>query len=106
MATRTNPFKPILKQIPKPFRNRYFLVLILFIGWLVFFDRHNVWTQIKLQQSLNKLKEDKAFYQDKIEEVQQDRLDIELNPEKFAREKYYMNKKNEDVFLMIREEEQ
>ena len=106
MAGRTNPFKPLIRQIPKPLRNRYFLVLIFFFAWLIFFDRHDVWTQYRLQQSLNKLKEDKSFYQQKIEEVKQQRLDIELNKEKFAREKYYMKKDNEDVFLMIRKEEQ
>jgi len=65
-----------------------------------------MWTQYQLQQSLNKLKSDKTFYEEKIKEVRQEALDIEQNKEKFAREKYFMKKKNEDVFVIVREEEE
>ncbi|MFK7979030.1 MAG: septum formation initiator family protein [Saprospiraceae bacterium] len=102
---RNNPFKPLIRQIPAPIRNRYFLVLVFFFAWLIFFDKHNVWTQYQLQQSLDKLKSDKIFYEEKIVEVREAAKDIALNKEKFAREKYYMKKKNEDVFVIVREEE-
>jgi len=102
---RNNPFKPLIRQIPAPIRNRYFVVLVFFFAWLIFFDKHNVWTQYQLQQSLDKLKSDKIFYEEKIIEVKQAAEDIALNKEKFAREKYYMKKKNEDVFVIVREEE-
>ena len=65
-----------------------------------------MWTQYQLQQSLNKLKSDKIFYEEKIEEVREETLDIEQNKEKFAREKYFMKKKNEDVFVIVREAEE
>jgi len=103
---RNNPFKPIIKKIPAPIRNRYFLALVFFAAWLIFFDKHNIWTQYQLQQSLNKLKSDKIFYEEKIQEVKQQKKDIELDTEKFAREKYHMKKKNEDVFVIIRDKEE
>ena len=103
---KSNPFKPLIKQLPAPIRNRYFLVLVLFFGWLIFFDKHNIWTQFKLQQSLNKLKSYEEFYTEKIEEVKQEAIDLERNQEKFAREKYFMKKKNEDVFVIVRDEEE
>ncbi len=102
---RSNPFKPLIRQIPAPLRNRYFIVLVFFFGWLIFFDTHNMWTQYQLQQSLDKLKSDKIFYEAKIKEVKEEADDIALNKEKFAREKYFMKKKNEDVFVIVREEE-
>lgn len=102
---RSNPFKPLIRQIPAPIRNRYFIVLVFFFAWLIFFDTHNMWTQYQLQTSLDKLKSDKIFYEEKIIEVREAAEDIALNKEKFAREKYYMKKKNEDVFVIVREEE-
>ena len=102
---RNNPFKPLIKQIPAPLRNQYFLVLTFFFAWLIFFDKHNFWTQYQLQQSLNKLKADKVFYEQKIEEVKREAEDIARNQEKFAREKYFMKKQNEDVFVIVKEEE-
>ena len=58
-----------------------------------------------MQQSLDKLKSDKIFYEKKIIEVREAAEDIALNKEKFAREKYFMKKRNEDVFVIVREEE-
>ncbi len=101
MAVRNNPFKPIIKQIPAPLRNKYFLVLTVFIAWMIFFDKHDVLTQWKLQQTLNKMEQDKAYYKVKIQETWQDKQDLENNKEKFAREHYYLQKDNEDVFIIV-----
>ena len=103
MSIRNNPFRPIIKKIPAPLRNRYFLCLLFFVGWLTFFDRHNIWTQYKLQQQLEKLKADRIFYEKEINVVKADKKDLELNTEKFARERYHMKKANEDVFIIVKE---
>ena len=106
MAVRKNPFQPYLDQIPAPLKNRYFVVLILFFGWMIFFDKHDVWTQWQLQSTLKSLETDRAYYIKKIEEVRQDKKDIEENKEKFAREKYFMKRDNEDVFIIVKEGEE
>ncbi|MFK7808748.1 MAG: septum formation initiator family protein [Saprospiraceae bacterium] len=103
MAVRNNPFKPIVKMIPAPFRNRYFVVLVLSAAWIIFFDKHDVVTQWKLNQSLNELETDKIYYQAQIEQVKKDKKDLETNIEKFAREHYYMKKPSEDVFIFVEE---
>jgi len=103
MAVRNNPFKPIIKQIPAPLRNKYFLVLAIFITWMIFFDKHDMLTQWQLQQTLNKMEEDQAYYDEKIRETWQDKQDIENNKEKFAREHYYLQKDNEDIFIIVDE---
>ncbi len=104
MALRNNPFKPILKKIPTPLQNKYFLVLIFFCGWMIFVDKHDVLTQFKLQSTLDRLELDKTYYEEKIEEAKQDRLDIEKHKEKFAREHYHMKQADEDVFIFVEEE--
>ena len=101
MAIRNNPFRPILKKIPAPFKNKYFMVLIFFMAWMIFIDKHDVLTQIKLQQTLNKLEVDKDYYHDRIDEERQNTKDIKSNPEKFAREHYHLQKKDEDVFIFV-----
>ncbi len=98
--------QPALERLPAPLRNKYFLILAVFFGWMIFFDKHDVITQWRLQRSVNKLEDDKEFYSRKIEEAEQTRLDLEVNREKFARERYYMKKKDEDVFVIVKEEEE
>lgn len=104
MARRKNPWQPILDKIPAPLRNRYYITLLLFFGWLIFFDKHDFFTQWELQQSLENLQFDKAYYEKEIEAVKEEKKDIEQNQEKFAREKYYMRKDNEDVFVIEKKE--
>ncbi len=105
MAKRKNPLQPFLDQVPKPLKNRYVLVLIAFFAWMVFIDKHDILTQIRLQRTVNKMHQDKELYKAKIEEAKQDRLDLEVNKEKFAREQYYMKKRGEDVFIIEETEE-
>ncbi len=105
MALRNNPFKPLVRQIPAPFRNKYFLVLAVFITWMIFFDKHDILTQWQLQQTLNKMEEDKAYYESKLQEAWQHKQDIETNKEKFARENYYLQKEHEDVFIIVEEKD-
>ncbi len=92
-----------MRQLPEPLRNRYFLALTLFFGWMIFFDRHDVLTQWRLQRSLSRLEADRAYFAEKIEEAQKEQADLERNREKFARERYYMKKSNEDVFVIVPE---
>ena len=66
---RVNPFKPLMRKLPPPFRNRYSLILICFGFWMIFIDKHDLWTQFKLSSSMGKLQEDKKYYEAKIEEI-------------------------------------
>lgn len=106
MAVRNNPFKPFTRMIPAPFKNKYFLITTLFVGWMIFFDKHDILTNWQLQQTLNKIEEDKNYYKDKIKEAHEDRVDVQNNKEKFAREKYYFQKNDEDVFIMVEPDEE
>jgi len=106
MARKKTPLQLILDQIPAPMRNKHFLVLAFFFAWMIFFDKHDFITQWRLQRSVDKMEEEKKEYTEKIEEAKKDRLDLEVNKEKFAREKYYMKKHNEDVFIMEEQKEE
>ena len=104
MAMQNNPLQPIIDQLPKPFRNKYFLVLVVFFTWMFFVDKHDIMTVWSLQRTVNKLEADKMYYTKKTEEAKQERLDLEVNKEKFARERYFMQKSDEDVYIIVDEE--
>jgi cell division protein DivIC len=103
MAKRYTSLQTALQRIPAPLRNKYFLVLAIFFAWMIFFDRHDFITNWRLQRSVDQMEAEKKEYTEKIEEAKQDRLELEVNKEKFAREKYYMKKSNEDVFIIEEE---
>ncbi len=86
----------------KIFTNTYVLVLTIFVIWMAFFDTNSLLIHRELQQEINKLEQQKDFLQKEIEKDK--KLLNELKDpkalEKYAREKYYMKKDNEEVFLI------
>jgi len=97
-------YRSLLNLLPVPMRNKYFLILVAFFLLLLFFDKHDLITQVKLQRTVNKLEEDKAFYLKKIEEAEAARDAFEANKERFAREQYKMKRPDEEVYIIVEEE--
>ena len=96
------------RKIPSFFKNKYFLIILAFLIWMLFFDRDNLINQIKLIGNLKELRREKKYY---LDEIKKDSITtIELmtsrkNIERFAREKFLMKKDNEDIFLIIDEKQ-
>jgi len=92
----------------KYINNRYFYTGLLFVVWMVFFDQENIVEQLNLSRQLNELEDQKEFYQDEIK-ANTDAINVLENDtvrlEKYAREKYYMKKDGEDIFVLVPEEE-
>ncbi|MCB9082416.1 MAG: septum formation initiator family protein [Lewinellaceae bacterium] len=100
----SNPLQPLLELIPKPFRNRYLLVLLFFGIWMLVFDKHDLITQWRLQRTLNKLEQEKTFYTEEIKEAERARLNLDRKGEEIARERYFMSKPGEDVYIIEEKE--
>ena len=96
----------IINLLPKPLRNKYLILLLLFIFWIVFLDDYNLINQNKMKNNVDDLKERKEFY---LSEIKSDSTELSNlkndseEQERFAREKFLMKKDNEDIFI-IREE--
>ena len=93
----------IINLLPKPLRNKYLILLLLFIFWIVFLDDYNLINQNKMKNNVDDLKEQKEFY---ITEIKKDSTELfnlkndSSKQEKFAREKFLMKKDNEDIFII------
>lgn len=81
-------------------RHKILLTVLSFILYMAFFDEYNLKTRYKVAQTNHKLSEQKESYFNLIKMAKQDKVDLESNYEKFAREKYKMSKSNEDVFII------
>lgn len=103
MATRKsqNPLAVYWNRLPAYLRNRYFVTLLLFLGLMLFVDRHDVGTQFRLHNTVNRLEADLERYDRLTAEAEAEKLDMEMNRERFARENYYMQQDDEDVFIIV-----
>ena len=84
-------------------KNYYVIALVCFLVWMVFFDKNDFITQIKLKSQLHEMRDQRDFYKEKTKQVEQERKELMENDallEKFAREKYWMKKESEDVYII------
>ncbi|MGY4385567.1 cell division protein FtsB [Pedobacter sp. UYP24] len=104
-----SPIKDIfvnMNRLLELIKNKYFLSVIAFVVWMLFFDRNDFLAQYEFRSEVSKLQEEKDFYVKEIAQVKNDLNELSTNlntAEKFAREKYFMKKDNEDVFVIIHE---
>lgn len=95
------------KQLLNFLKNKYFITIVIFLIWLLFFDRNNIIEIAKNMKHLKQLEKDKQYYIERIEKdserLEQLRTNDE-NLEKFARETYFMKKKDEDLFIIVEDE--
>lgn len=96
----------MLKKIPNWLKNKYIITVVVFMVWISFFDQNNFFTQYDFVKELKSLEKDKAFFMEELTKTRQELNDLTTNPvtlEKFAREKYFMKKDNEEIFVFEQE---
>jgi cell division protein FtsB len=87
----------------KIIKNKYIIASVAFVVWILFFDRNDVFTQWERKAELNKLETSKEYYQGEITSIKKELADLDSDPEileKIAREKFFLKKANEDVFIV------
>ncbi|RZJ56360.1 MAG: septum formation initiator family protein, partial [Flavobacterium sp.] len=99
-----NAFRRFIARYPflRFLGNTYVLVIIFFAVWMVFLDNYSYFDHKVLDKEINELEENKKYY---LEEISKDSTSIRQlnNPdqiEKYAREKYYMKREKEDIYII------
>jgi cell division protein FtsB len=89
----------------KYINNRYFYTALAFIIWMFFFDNDNFREQMRLSKKIDQLQQKEQFYKTEIEKNKSALKALKYDTvqlEKYAREKYFMKRDNEDVYVIIR----
>ena len=103
MGKKATKWILLTEALPKPLRNKFIVVTCIFVLWLFFFDRNSFFDQYRLQSTLQELENKKEYYQQEIlrdEESSKDLYNNDKSREKFVRERYYMKKNNEEIFII------
>ena len=82
--------------------NIYILILTVFVVWMVFFDTNSLLIHLELKREIKKLEKQKEFLEEEIAKDKEviDRLSDPEELEKFAREQYYLKRKNEEIYII------
>ncbi len=93
----------LIKKIPVWLKSKFLFTAIAFLAWMLFFDRNDFLTQRLRTNELKELQQSKQYYTDQIFTEKAELELLKSNPailEKYAREKYYMKRDNEELFLI------
>ena len=89
-------------RLLKLIKSTYGIIIILFIIWMIFFDSNSFTIHNELNNDINELNDQKSYYE---KEIAKDNIELQMiqsdsGLEKYAREKLYMKKDNEEIFLI------
>ena len=89
-------------RLLKLIKSTYGVIIILFIFWMIFFDSNSLIIHNELNNDINELDVQKSYYE---KEIAKDNIELQLiqtdsGLEKYAREKLFMKKENEEIFLI------
>lgn len=82
--------------------NTYVLILLVFVIWMLFFDTNSFLIHKELDDDIEALEENKEYYQSEIEKDKRfmEKMKDSDQIERFAREKYYLKKEGEDIYII------
>lgn len=92
-----------MRKVTNILQNKYLIASALFVVWMLFFDAKD-WMLISARKE--KLKELQQSEATLAKEINSTRTELNMlrnnvaGVEKYAREKYYMKRDNEDVYLV------
>ncbi|HEU4789872.1 MAG TPA: septum formation initiator family protein [Flavobacterium sp.] len=95
-----NPFKD--KSWFKFLSNKYVWVSLSFLTWMIFLDNYSYFEHRFLDKQIDELEDNATYYQGEIKKDEENikQLKNPLQIEKYAREKYYMKKDSEDIYII------
>ena len=90
----------------KFFSNIYILITTIFLIWIIFIDSNSLAVNMKLKSQINELENKIKHLQNEINQDQKliSNLKNLDSLEKYGREKHFMKKQNEEIFIIEIEE--
>jgi cell division protein FtsB len=108
MASLKSNIQYYFDRLPKPLRNKFIVVIAVFVIWMGLFDKHSLYKQFKLQSTLKALQTKRSYFKDEINKDTKKGLELTTDDkslEKFAREEHLMKRDDEDIFVIVEKEE-
>lgn len=83
-------------------KNSYVIIIIIFVIWMIFFDSNSILVHNELNNDINDLNDQKEYYNNEIEKdnIELNQIKTDSGLEKYAREKLFMKRDNEEIFII------
>jgi cell division protein FtsB len=92
-----------MKKFIKVVTNKFFIVVMVFVAWIGYFDQNDWMTLRQRQKELDGVRDNIAYLNTEIVRMNAERNDLLTNNQKleqYARENYRMKQDGEDVYVI------
>jgi cell division protein DivIC len=92
-----------VKKLLGFFANKFVLTIIVFGIWMLYFDENDYFMMQRRKHELQNVKDNIAYLNKEIAGMEHSRSAMISEPkelEKYAREKYFMKRDNEDLYIV------
>ena len=96
----------MMKRIPSYLKNKYIIATAIVLVYTLFLDDHDVFTMLRNKRKLNKISMLKEETAGNLKEARSvlNKLNEKSEVEKFAREKKFFKRDDEDIFVIFYED--
>ncbi len=92
--------KTIKERIPSFLKNKWAISFSVLFVWVLFFEDVNLFSLYNTNRKINSLEKDWIFKENRINKAEKKKALILSNPEKYARETFWMKKSDEELFII------
>lgn len=92
--------KKISDKIPAFLKNKWAISFAVLFTWVLFFEDVNLFSIYNTNRKINTLEKDWEFKENRIQQAEEKKALILENPEKYARETFWMKKSDEELFII------
>ena len=96
-------FTFIKNKTPDYLKNKWAISITVLFFWVVFFEDINLFSLVRTKSKINSLEQEWTFKENRIQQAEEKKALILDNPEKYARETFWMKKENEELFIISSE---
>lgn len=92
-----------MKKVFSILTNKFLLTAAGFFVWMIYFDQYDYFMMKQRSNHLKELKKNIAYLETEVARMEKERNGLLNNPahlERFARERYFMKRDNEDLYVI------
>jgi len=96
-------FAKLFNSVKAIIFNKYIIVLVSFGVYITFFDQHSLINRWQSNRKIKELNEEYKYYEGEIDKNKKELYRLQHDNdylEKYAREKYLMRNKGEEIFII------
>ena len=94
----------IKKVVPDFMQNKWMISFLVLFIWVLFFENINLFSLYRTKSKIKNLEKDWVFKEKRIKQSKEKKALILSDPEKYARETFWMKKSDEELFIIPSEE--